>query len=429
MAGISFTTSAVVIDGQVANFDDLYRASVNAKNTMVTKLSSAYVIDGNIILKNGATLQDGSKTVTINGEYFQIPYGCQLLLGTKYSSTLTGNGCIINMPNVIPEFGFGGLDPADSGNVMLYGCTINIYSYWSFFRGDNYVDIINCNIDGYGKVSGGNSAVRNCVFKRAHGKYGTLLYKGSIKEYVNNTVLSVETCITSDQLPDLNNMFVIDQYSGNGNIDIFYGEYYGYSDFLHVLDITLNKPIILYGTNVTNGYNLNRGDANKNDFYHKFKFKPRLQNTDGVILKSIPITITNRLGEIEYSGMTDANGYVDRWLTYYRDLADPTSGEVLTPHTVKITYGGEEISSTIVVDRNMDDFPLILFTNGGGSNAPIDTAKLEEFIKLTVDNAVTTITKGINDVDTDIHGLAQSLGKQLTATTVTIVRGSTKVMC
>jgi hypothetical protein len=53
----------------------------------------------------------------------------------------------------------------------------------------------------------------------------------------------------------------------------------------------------------------------------------------------------NRLGEIEAKGVTDVNGYIDVWSTYYRDLAGASTGQILTPHTVSITYNNVVYSS------------------------------------------------------------------------------------
>lgn len=416
---ITFTADSVIIDNQSAGFEDLYQASKNAGNGMITKLSTTYTINGSVLLQNNATLQDASKTVNINGLLFHIPSGCKLILGTKLSSTSISGGCTVNMPNVIPEFGFGGLDPTDSGDLMLYGGTINIYCYWSFFSGNNFVELLKATIDGYGKVSGSTSSVSYCTFKRVHSNYGTLLYKGTIAKYYQNTVTAVSNGDIDPNLPELDTVFTIDKFTGDGNMDIFYGEYYGYSKLIGVIDDTFTKTIILYGTIVSNGYGFNRLNPNKNDFYHKFRFKPRLQSDNGMMLANIPVTITNRLGEVEFSGTTDMLGYIDIWATYYRDQAGLSDGEIMTPHTVNITLGETVLSSTITIDRNMEDFPFVIQTQ--------QPAISGSDILSAIDVYRTGCDASLLSIHADLKSLILAMGDKVQATQTTITRQGMKI--
>jgi len=409
MAGISFTTEAVIVDGVSTSFAGLYSASQAAGNTLVTKSGSIYVVNANIVLKNNAKLSDTSKTVSILGESFDIQYGSTFQVGTKYSNSSVGNGCTISMPNLINEYGFGGLDPTNSGNFLCYGSIVDAYCYWSFFKGTNIVDIIQSTIDGYGRVSGPTSALRTVTIRRAHGKYGALLPSDNIAAYSNVTILDVDAYNVADDLPDLRNLYTLDGNTSttSSSIDIYYVDAkYAYSDLLTVLDSEVSKPIKLYGGSVDNGYNISRSDPNKNDFYHLLKFSPYIQNTDGVRLTKIPVVIKNKLGVVEFSGVTGDDGSIDVWLTRYQDLAGPTVGEYLTPHTVTVTYNGEDIVSIVNMTDNLEDFPLIMhpqLTINSDSLATLLTSvvmaantKLEEDLGL-ISNATNTILLAVSD--------------------------------
>jgi len=419
---VTFSDDTITIDGYYVGFDYLYTLAVSLKSPLVSKLSSTYVIDANIVLKNNATLADTKKTVIINGEYFDIQSGSSLRLGTKSSTGAVSNGCTLSMPNVILENGFGGLDPNNSGNLYCYGSTLNIYGYWSFYKGDNVVEIIGSTIDGYGKISGENSIVKTVTFNRAHGKYGTLINSTPIKEYSAVKVLTVDNYSIGEDLPDLNTIFTLDTNSAAGSVDVYYGEYYGYSNLLTVLDSNIDKPLKLYGSKVLNGYNISRADPNKNDFYHLLRFKPKVQDTAGAVLNNVPIIIKNRLNEIEFEGMTGDDGKIDIWLTRYRDLAGPQPGELLTPFTVTVNHNGVETIFNIDMEENLENFPLVL-----GTKLANDTSNFGQLVSNIVRQSNDELFTSLHTIEESTKALVLALSDKLTVTNTTIVRGNTKV--
>lgn len=378
--GISITEDAVIVDGGRYDFYDLYIAAWRIGSAVVQRLSNTYLITTNLILQNNAYVSAVNTNITITGSLLQIRSGSTLKLGQLKGNGRGKMGCILTMPNVLTEYGFGSIITDDSANLLAYASMINAYSYWSFFAGDNRVELIDCIIDGYGKISGPNSRVRNTTFKRAHGKYGSLIYTGTIKEFRDIDIDYVESYEDDMEDGGSNFLFDIRESTDEENLEIFYGKYSGYSKLLNIMDSMYDFDIIMYGTTVENGYNIERENSNRNSFYHKFRFSPRMQTSDGLVITHAPVKITNKLGEVEFEGETNSEGYIDCWLTYYRDLAGPSPGDIITPHKVEITHEGKTVIAVIYVTRNMEEFPILIRPSeevhvGGGCDIDADAIR------------------------------------------------------
>lgn len=406
---IDITTDTITIDNEILNFEDIYQYSKSINSNMVQKLSNTYLIAGNLILQNNTYLSDTDVSVTITGQLLQIKKTATLQLG-KYIAGRGRRGCILNAPYILKEYGFGSIIPEESGNLLAYESLINIYGYWSFFSGDNHVELIDCIIDGYGKISGINSIIRDTTFKRAHGKYGTIIYIGNIKEYINITIDTVEPYIENEDI-SFSNILTIDKDSTSESLDIYYGEYSGYSNLLQILDTLYSYDINLYGTKVNDGYNISRTDINKNNFYHRFKFNPRFQDENGMILPNIRVVIKNKLGEIEFDGTTDVNGYIDTWLTYYRDLAGPSEGEVITPHKVEIILSNYTLTSVIYINRNMEKFPVLLYN--GDNLSTSDNVLITQIVNDAQVNILTDVKIELDNINSSLRQVMLGIGSDI----------------
>lgn len=415
--------NTMVVDNEDLDFGDLYDYSRNNNLDFIDRLSNTYLIKGNLILQNNTHLHDKDVSITIVGPLFQIKRGCTLELG-EFKNNKGRRGCILNMPYVLQEFGFGSIETSESGNLLAYNSLINIYGYWSFFAGDNKVELIDCIIDGYGKVSGIDSVVRDTTFKRSHGIYGTIVYEGQIKQYENIVIDQVEPA--TDETGDIkSNLLRIDKDNTSDNLEIYYGELSGYSNLLTILDTMYDYDIIMYGTKVNDGYGIDRKDINKNNFYHKYRFSPRFQNDEGMILPNVNVKITNKLGEIEFEGVTDSNGYIDCWLTYYRDLKGPAVGETMSPHKVEITLDQTTtLTAIIFIDRNMEKFPILLYTKIAS-----DVARIENVVKIVNETGIDNVKQELAIANENIRNIVLGLGKDIKASTSTIdLPGGTKII-
>lgn len=418
--GISFSNGNFVIDDVYATFEDIRLYDVYYGLGKVTKSSSTYTINAGIILQNYALLKDTSKTIYVNGNVFQVRSGSTLQLGNKSSATSTSVGCKLYIPNILFEYGFGSLDPNDSGNLLCYSSTIEAYGFWSFFTGNNTIEIINSTIDGFGKLSG-SIYMYGVIFKRYHPKYGNFTFDSQLVGYTNVKITALDKITVNDQrLPSLDSIINVISTGPDKRIELSYGDYYGDSDLLYVLDNQFNLPIYMYGSLVANGYNLNYLSNNRNNFYHKFKFNPRVQDIYGNILSNSLIKITNRLGVVEYEGVVDANGYIHTWLTYYQDLAGSSAGAILTPHTIEVTNGDNTATMLITVDKNMEDIPLVI------SNQSIygDTGVTREDIETIVQASESDVMNRIDNLDLIIRDLILSVGDKVQITTQTVKHSS-----
>jgi len=407
---ISIEGNTITVDNMVnIKFLDIYNYTISVGSNIIQKLSNTYLIAGNLILQNGTYLYDIDVSITITGELFQIKKGCTLKLGQISSTGRTTHGCILTLPNVLQEFGFGSVVTNDSGNLLAYESMINAYGYWSFFEGTNHVELIDCIIDGYGKISGSNSIIKDNTFKRSHGRYGTLIYIGSIKEYINNTIDSAEPYIEDDGY--IANMVTLENDDTPDILEIYYGEYNEYNNLLYVLDTVYDYDIIMYGTKINNGYNITRTDVNKNSFYHKFRFNPIFQNDQGLIVTNIPIKIYDKYNNIVYDGLVDGSGCIDQWITYYQDLAGTPEGDILTPHKIEILYNEITINSIIYIDRNMEDFPILLYTCN--SISVQDSAVIQNITTASQDTILYTITTQLTNIDSNLRQIMLGVGKDI----------------
>lgn len=355
---ITYDNGVLTIDNVKSSFWQIYWNYRDMYPDIIQRLSNTIYIDADVHLINNSEIEDLNTSITVTGETFLIVKGSTLTLGRKTWNNRGSQGCILHLPN-ITDLNFGNPNILESGNLKAYSSKIMAYGYWSFYAGDNEVELIDCIIDGYGRISGPSSVIKECTFERSNGTYGVLSYVGEIQEYSNITVNKVESNIDNNSAP-----MIVAEYDDNSTLAIYYGEYSGYNELVKVLDSTYDYDIIFYGTKLNSGYVFNRNDMLKNNLYHKYKFKAVLQSNLGMNLTNAKVKITNKVGEVEFDGYSDESGYIDTWLTYYRDLkGSNVPGEVLTPHRVNISVGNLEYMYIININRNLDDFPILLSEN------------------------------------------------------------------
>jgi hypothetical protein len=411
---ITITNTDVTVDNQVASFEDIYQAAVTANKTQyVSKLDTSYLIKLNLRLRNNAIVADTNKSITITGQYIQIPTGCTLKLGDRRSDESTLNGCALNAPNIYNNYGFGSTVVTDSGNLYLYNSNINVFGFWSFFKGDNKVEIIDCFVDGFGRVSGPNSILKNIIFKRSHGRYGSLGTKGTIAKVENLKSFDVYTYLDAT----LNNTTLQCSLYHNPdfvtNLDIYYGEYSGYGTLLFVESTVGHFITTLYGTKVNGSYSFYRR-ANNNSFYHKYRFKPKIQLNDGSEVVGAMVTIKDKLGNTEFTGVTDQDGYIDTWLTYLRNIKDVQTNQIMTPHTITIVKNAITLTGYLYVDKNMDDFPLYLdSTSTSSESAPVDYDRIQTMISAGVTSVCSCTGIKTDLLENKISQIMLALGEEI----------------
>lgn len=390
---ISITSSKITINNETVSFDDIYQYAVsNNKTAYIQKLGDFYNITPDLFISNGGSVTDTNVSVTIQGDLIQIDKTSELRLGEKRANGSTLNGCTLNAPNISNSYGFGNTTKTNSGNLFLYNSTVNVFGFWGFFSGNNHVEIIDCFIDGFGRIEGSQSILKNIIFKKSHGRYGILSPKGTIGLMENLSVYDA----THD---GSNNAAVYHNPQYAFDLDIYYGVFDGYTDLAYIENKTGHNTLKFKGGDIRNGYGLIRTGTNV-DVFHQFRFKPQVLSSSGSKLSNASVKLVDNEGIEVFNGFTDQDGIVDVWVTYYEDKPNLTP-KVKTPHTLAVSDSGITLEGTLYIDRNMEDFPLYLVGGSGGTGGDCDTTSLE--------------TK-ITDMESSINQLISGLGDKIDAT-------------
>lgn len=418
---INITNSATTISGNNVNvsFEDIYQYALNNnKSSIINKLGTSYLIKNDLIIKNGATVHDTNKNITVEGDLLQISKGSRLHLGEKREDGSTLNGCTLNAPNLKFAYGFGNTKTTDSGDLLLYNSTINAYCFWGFFQGDNLVELIDCFVDGFGRISGNESIIKNVLFKRSHGKYGSISTKGDVKLLENIRSLDSTAYYDSGEKANVK-CAIYHNPKFAPDLTVYYGEFGGYDDVAYIEGRSGDYNLELRGTIVKNGYNLYRENNANVDFYHSFKYKTKLLRLDGSPIANAKVIIKDVNNDVVFDGVFDQYGYIDTWIKYYQDLNSKRVGEILTPHTIEVTYNDQVMTKKLYVDKNFDDIPLyfeIGQTTGSGNCEGLEEmesrlmsaiANIESNVTTHIDNSIDnsigdSITNIVNDIDVKI---------------------------
>ena len=397
---IVFGVNSISLLGGFYSFGDIYQASITqSKSGYISKVGNSYEITASIFVGSStsiATLMDTNVSVTILGNLFQIYKGSNLTLGSKRADGSTTAGCYLSMPNMELSYGFGygyataatNRKPELAGNLYLYASTLKAYSFWAFFSGDSQkVEIIDCIIDGYGRISGSNSILKNIKFERSHGRYGVLSPKGTLGTMENLSTLYV-------QADGVNNCSVYFNPVLAENMKVVGGTYGGYNKLVYTeLNTTANRYSITFlDSNILNGYARFTQD-NKSDMYINFTFNPILMDADGNLLSSAFIECKDVSGNLVFNSTTNSSGQISEEITYYKHTGNEANGVFKTPHTFKITHAEITITRVINMNRTLKQFPLFFTDSGNGSstssecNCEIIENKLES-IKSSLESTI-----------------------------------------
>jgi len=391
---IIINSTGITVDNTVVTFDDIYNYAVtNNKTYYISKSGSSYYIKGNLTITNNGALHDINKFITGS----------------------TTDGCTLNAPNIKLAYGFGCTDKTNSGDFFAYESTINVFGFWGFFSGANHVEVIDCFVDGFGRIEGSNSILKNIIFK--HGRFGVLSPKGTIKTMeqlsVYDSTVYYDTSTSSNVSCSLyhNPAYAFD-------LDIYYGSYDGYTQLAYIETGTIKNTLRLRGSIVKNGYTLHRL-GNNVDFYHQFRFNPKILKIDGSPVLGINVTIADNTGTVVFNGNSDQLGILDTWITYYEDIINSTPA-IKTPHTITITDGTTTSTTKLYIDRNFEDFPLYFVdTTTTGTGASVDYTVIQgmlDTLKTDICNcpSTTTILNTVNSNSSKLDTINTALGTTAT---------------
>lgn len=359
---ISINSSQVKITSDNYSLSDIYDYAVqNNKTNYVKKLGDCYVIETDLIVESGS-ITDTNISLTVNGNLFQIYKGAFVKFGEVRTDLSTLNGCYISCPNIKNAYGFGSTNKSNSGNLFLYGSVVNIYGFWGFFNSDttnpNHVEVIDCQVDGFGRIEGSNSILKNINFKKSHGRYGILSPKGTIKELSNLSVY--------DSKPD--GVFKCSVYHNPtyaNDLTILGGIYAGYDKLAYIEDTTGGDTLRFIDSEIRDGYNIER-ETNNVDLLIDFTFAPIIRDNTGNFISGARVKITDANNVVVFNNLTDPQGKVSTTLNYMKqDRNEVTTYS--TPHTIEVSKDDVISSYSLFMDKTIIDFPMYLQGQGTGS--------------------------------------------------------------
>lgn len=423
---VVFNSNDIVITDGVFTFDDIYTECTDGS---VQKLGdSQYLITKNLWVgtkDSSATLKDESVSVTITAELLQVYKGSTLELGTIDNGATSG-GCVLLMPNVESIYGFGyGADTGDgrhtdnAGNFYAYGSTIKVYGFWAWFSGsDQVVELVDCVIEGYGRIEGSTSKLTNVVLERSHSKYGMLSPKGVLGDF------SDVVC----KLPGKENEWagldsshkVYHNPKFAPQIKIVGGTYKGYDKLIYTekQQGATNPAVIFLDSNIEGNYERSTKDSASGVIISN-TFNPIIYTVDGMRISNADINITNSEDKVVFEGSSNSVGEIYVELATKMVFGDSTASMVnLNPFTItaKATLSGEDVTVTRVFDlvEPIKKAPFYIAKSSAGSGADIDYDRIQamfdkskdDICECSSDNSIQVSDK----LDVIEGGLKQILG-------------------
>jgi len=369
--GITFTSDEItILDGDYT-FEDIYQASVDAGNTYCRKLGTSYLISIDVILgdeETPTTLTGQNISVTIEGDLFQITKMTELRLGTIDENGATANGVYLSCPNIANSYGFGSNNRVDgitqSGNLFAYDSFIDIYGFWGFFGGDDqHCEVIDCLVNGFGRIEGENSILENITTQASHGRYGTLATKGKVKKYKN---------ITSKKSNDYKGHNCSIYFNPNyaPNMRVIGGTYAGYTEGLIYAE--KNKSgveeaghITFVDSEIKDGYGGYYSDENTKLFI-AYTFNPKFKDKNNNTMSDVQVTIVNNEGEEVFNDTSGEDGEISTELICH--IEDSNDSKSFSYFDVTAEKGDIKVTRRYPAGVTYKDFPFFVVEGGGSSS-------------------------------------------------------------
>jgi len=390
---IDISSTEIVVTEDEYSFLDIYDyAKNNNKTDYIKKLGNSYEISVDLRVKDSGKIRDSSVSITVLGELIQIHKGCSLTLGKKRENQSTYDGCILNAPNIKTGYGFGCTDKNDSGDLFLYGSVINVFGFWGFFSGDNHVEVIDCSVDGFGRIEGEKSILKNISHKRSHGKYGILTPKGTILECSN---LSVSDSIESNG----NRCSVYHNPKYAGNMTVIGGSYSGYDKLAYIEDTSGGDQLVFIDSVISNGYSLERETDNV-DFFHKYTFNPVFMDDKGSKLGDVKVTCVDKDGNEVFSASSNQDGEISETLVYYFSDRNGKDENYPNPYSFEIEYNDISLKRKLWIEQPYKKIPFFI-ANEGSSSTSNDACSCDDIqnklslLESTILDKLTTVESNI----------------------------------
>jgi len=419
--GITFTSSEITIIGGNYTFEDIYQASVDAGNTYCKKIGTAYLISIDIILGDEETeteLSGENISVIIEGDLFQITKNSVLRLGTyDYNTEATSKGVYLSCPNIANGYGFGSKNRIDgvtqSGNIFIYDSFIDIYGFWGFFGGpDQHCEIIDCLVNGYGRVEGTNTVLKNIVTQKSQGRYGVLAAKGTIKTYEN-----ISSKASEEYKGHTCSVYFNPNYAPG--MRVIGGTYDGYIEGLVYAEpndsgVTKDGIITFVDSDIRNGFGAYYSDSSTG-IEVRYTFNPIFKDENNNTMSDVNVTIIDNNGVEAFSGLSNSDGEISTELLFHSE--NSSEAEDISFYDIMAEKGDVSVTRRYVAGVTYKQFPFFVVAGSGGTSSEacscdditvsIDSllnnklaelqSSLEQKIEDVAGTTITNIDNSIND--------------------------------
>ena len=449
---IQFTNDTIIVTGETVSAESLYQACVKANLDWIKKLgTSMYLISKNLYIGHSsaptsyAYFVDKNVFIQFEGKLFQVYKGSELRLGTKRQNGSTTDGCTVNAPYLTLEYGFGYganataslRDPQNVGSLYAYNSTINAYCFWAWFGGPStIVELIDCQVDGFGRIEGSNSIVKNVTIKEAHYMYGMLTPKGQLAIYENINI--GQTGGLTDAAVEgvafyFNPLFAQE-------ITVTGGTLKGYEKLMYT---EVNPQATIATCNFIDtqfdGVLTRLTKDAKTQVLIKYTFNPQFLKPDGTILQNVGVTIKDKNGATAYNGVSDANGNIKAILTRYKHVGLATAAITeLNPYTMTCNYNnGTKVvtfTRTFNIISAVLNFPMYIAedatttsTGSGGCDCATITTALTNLNTSLTTNITNIVNTATTASDTKILNAVAGVDTKVTSVATQVTNVDTKV--
>lgn len=398
---ITIDNTEIRITTNTYSIEDIYNyVQTTNKASHMKKLGNAYEIKNDLRIESGS-IADSNISLTILGDKFQIHKSASFTLGLRRDDLSTYEGGYLSIPNVLNAYGFGNTNKSNSGNLFLYGSVIDIYGFWGFFNSDtngnvNHVEVIDCQVNGFGRIEGPDSILKNINFRKSHGKFGILSPKGTIDILENLSSLE-------SQADDLNNVSIYHNPTFAGNLTILGGIYDGYQDLAYTEDTAGTWELKFIDSDIRNGYNIKR-ESNNVNLTHDYTFSPIIYDVLGNAKSGVRVIIKDINNLEVFNNVTNPQGKIDTFLNYFTLNKDNTS-YYSTPHTIQIIKDDIDIIYTININKPLINNPLFLVASGGvstGSNGCADSQDMLNTLESRLNTKLNLMESGIRQLISNV---------------------------
>ena len=404
-AGITYdgpSDTITIVDGTYS-FDDIQTANDGGGWGQMTTQGNQHKIDAKIVVGDGSTttaLEDTKKHIEYSGDRFFVRIAASIKLGLKDANDHVHDGCSLYAPNITGTYMFGYNTPAsavESGDLYLYGSNVYVPGFWAWYRdSDQVVEIIGCNVTGWGRIQGTNSILKDTYNHDGHSSYGGWTFKAPFGTVDNYTVVrsagyalyyygdySQDTIIRASTFQD------------NGATSFYMAACSGWT--LTLVDCEVDS----WTFNWAAGGTCNRS----------YSFNVLVTDAEGTAQSGVTVTLRDKDSTELFSLNTGADGKLSSAQDVIYAIYTTAGGntpDLQGPHTLTITDGTNTVETKITIDHKIEDDQYALGASGISTYDDIMEALTKGTSAAVVDDASnsattfeTNLTQAANDYYND----------------------------